>query len=51
MAPPVQSLQHWTLVTNDLARSKRFHIDVLSAIPIDREFPPGVVFGGTTSPK
>jgi catechol 2,3-dioxygenase-like lactoylglutathione lyase family enzyme len=48
MAPPVQSLQHWTLVTNDLERSKRFYIDVLGASAINREFPPGVVFGGTT---
>ncbi len=48
MAPPVQNFQHWTLVTSDLARSKRFYVDVLGATPIAREFPPGVVFGGTT---
>ena len=48
MAPPVQNLQHWTLVTSDVARSKRFYVDVLGATPIDREFPPSVVFGGTT---
>lgn len=48
MAPPVQSFEHWTLVTSDLARSKRFYVDVLGATPIEREFPPGVVFGGTT---
>ena len=48
MAPPVQNFQHWTLVTSNLARSKRFYVDVLGATPIEREFPPGVVFGGTT---
>jgi len=48
MAPPVQTFQHWTLVTSDVARSKWFYVDVLGATPIEREFPPGVVFGGTT---
>lgn len=48
MPPPVQALEHWTLVTSDLARSRKFYVDVLGATPIDREFPPGVVFGDTT---
>lgn len=28
MAPPVQTFQHWTLVTSDLARSKRFYVGI-----------------------
>ncbi len=30
-APPVQRLEHWTLVTSDMERSKRFWLDVLGA--------------------
>ena len=47
MPPPVERLDHWTLVTTDVARAKRFYTDVLGATPIDREWPPSVVFGGT----
>jgi catechol 2,3-dioxygenase-like lactoylglutathione lyase family enzyme len=35
-APPVQRLEHWTLVTKDVERSKRFYIDVLGASPPQR---------------
>jgi catechol 2,3-dioxygenase-like lactoylglutathione lyase family enzyme len=30
-APPIQRLEHWTLVTNDVERSKRFYTEVLGA--------------------
>ena len=30
-APPVQRLEHWTLVTTDVERSKRFYTEVLGA--------------------
>jgi catechol 2,3-dioxygenase-like lactoylglutathione lyase family enzyme len=41
-APPVQRLEHWTLVANDVERSKRFYVDVLGAKEPDRT-------GGPTS--
>src|SRR5829696_5018234 len=47
MPPPVERLDHWTLVTTDVARAKRFYTEVFGATPIDREWPPSVVFGGT----
>lgn len=46
--PPVEKLQHWTLVARDVERSKRFYVEVLGATPIQRDWPPSVVFGGTT---
>ena len=30
-APPVQRLEHWTLVTKDVEQSKRFYTEVLGA--------------------
>lgn len=30
-APPIQRLEHWTLVASDVERSKRFYIEVLGA--------------------
>lgn len=48
VALTVDKLEHWTLVTRDVERSKRFYVDVLGATPIDREWPPSVVLGGTT---
>jgi len=48
MAPPIQNLDHWTLVTSDVARTKRFYIDALGATEVDREWPPSVVLGGIT---
>jgi catechol 2,3-dioxygenase-like lactoylglutathione lyase family enzyme len=41
-APPVQKLEHWTLVASDVDRSKRFYVDVLGAKEPDRT-------GGPTS--
>lgn len=41
-APPVQRLEHWTLVTNDVDRSKRFYTEVLGAQEPER-------VGGPTS--
>ena len=48
MAPTVLKLEHWTLVTSDVARSKAFYAEVLGATPIDREWPPSVVLANTT---
>ena len=41
-APPVQRLEHWTLVASDVDRSKRFYVDVLGAKEPERT-------GGPTS--
>lgn len=41
-APPVQRLEHWTLVTSDVDRSKRFYTEVLGAQEPER-------VGGPTS--
>jgi catechol 2,3-dioxygenase-like lactoylglutathione lyase family enzyme len=40
--PPVQRLEHWTLVTNDVERSKRFYTEILGAAEPQRT-------GGPTS--
>ena len=40
--PPVQRLEHWTLVTNDVERSKDFYTRVLGAREPER-------VGGPTS--
>ncbi len=48
MALTVERLDHWTLVTSDIARTKRFYTEVLGATPLLREWPPSVVLGGTT---
>jgi catechol 2,3-dioxygenase-like lactoylglutathione lyase family enzyme len=48
MGLSVEHLDHWTLVTSDLARTRRFYTDVLGAVALDRTFPAGVTFGGTT---
>jgi catechol 2,3-dioxygenase-like lactoylglutathione lyase family enzyme len=48
MAPSVQQLDHWTLVSSDVARSKRFYVEVMGATPVEREWPPSVVLGGIT---
>ena len=49
-APPVQRIEHWTLVTSDMERTKRFYIEVLGAKPPsgDRQGPECVLFGNTT---
>lgn len=48
MALTVGNLEHWTLVTSDVARAKRFYTEVLGGTPVDREWPPAVVLGNTT---
>jgi catechol 2,3-dioxygenase-like lactoylglutathione lyase family enzyme len=35
-APPIQKLEHWTLVASDVERSRRFYTDVLGAKPPER---------------
>ena len=35
-APPVQRLEHWTLVASDVERSKRFYTEVMGAEPPQR---------------
>ena len=47
-APPVQRLEHWTLVTSDVDRSRSFYTDVLGASLPDRQGgPTSVVLAGT----
>ena len=47
-APPVQRFEHWTLVTSDLERTKRFYTDVLgAAIPERADGPASVTFANT----
>jgi catechol 2,3-dioxygenase-like lactoylglutathione lyase family enzyme len=41
-APPVERLEHWTLVTSDVEQSKKFYTEVLGAKEPDR-------VGGPTS--
>jgi len=41
-APPVQRLEHWTLVASDVERSKRFYTEILGAKEPERS-------GGPTS--
>lgn len=48
MGLSAERLDHWTLVTSDLARTQQFYTEVLGAEPLDRRFPAGVNFGGTT---
>jgi len=48
MALTVEKLEHWTLVTSDVERSKRFYTEVLGATAVDREWPPSVILGNTT---
>jgi catechol 2,3-dioxygenase-like lactoylglutathione lyase family enzyme len=47
MALTAKRLDHWTLVTSDLERTRQFYIDVLHAEHINRPQPAGVNFGGT----
>ncbi len=47
-APPVQRLEHWTLVTSDLERTKRFYTEVMGAAEPPRTTGPASVnFAGT----
>jgi catechol 2,3-dioxygenase-like lactoylglutathione lyase family enzyme len=46
-APPVQRLEHWTLVSSDIERTKRFYTEVLGATMPERSGPVCVDFAGT----
>ena len=46
MPPPVQRLDHWTLVTSDVERSKRFYTGVLGAELLTEGFPSSVKLAG-----
>jgi catechol 2,3-dioxygenase-like lactoylglutathione lyase family enzyme len=35
-APPIQRLEHWTLVASDVERTRRFFIDVMGGTPPER---------------
>ena len=43
----IGNLEHWTLVTRDVAQAKKFYTEVLGAEEVDREWPPSVVLGNT----
>ena len=49
-APPVQRLEHWTLVTSNIERTKRFYREVLGAAPVAAGGvgPERVTFANTT---
>jgi len=46
-APPIQKLEHWTLVASDVERSKRWFMEVLGAEAVDRDGPVCVTLAGT----
>jgi catechol-2,3-dioxygenase len=47
--PPIQRLEHWTLVSDDVERSKRFYMEVMGAEPPKRAGGPvSVNLAGTT---
>src|SRR5438552_2929260 len=47
-APPVQKLEHWTLVSSDVERTKRFYTEVLGAkLPERQGGPVSVDLAGT----
>jgi len=47
-APPVQSLDHWTLVSTDIDRTRHFYVDVLGAgTPPRATGPASVTLAGT----
>ena len=47
-APRVNRLEHWTLVSSDVQRSRRFYVDVLGADePVRPTGPVSVNFAGT----
>ena len=48
MGLSAERLDHWTLITSDLVRTQKFYTEALSAEPVNRRYPAGVVFGGTT---
>lgn len=42
-APPIQRLEHWTLVSTDIERTRRFYVDVLGATVPQRQSGPACV--------
>ena len=46
MPPPVQRLDHWTLVTSDVERSKRFYTGVMGAELLTEGRPSSIKFAG-----
>ena len=46
-APPIQKLEHWTLVASDVERSKRWYMEVLGAEVPQRDGPTCVTLAGT----
>lgn len=47
-APPVQRFEHWTLVSSDMERTKRFYTEVLgAAVPERANGPASVTFADT----
>jgi catechol-2,3-dioxygenase len=47
-APPVQRLEHWTLVSSNVEKSKQFYTEILGAVEPERQGgPTSVNFAGT----
>lgn len=46
-APSIQKLEHWTLVSSDIERTKRWYVEVLGARALERGGPPCVDLAGT----
>ncbi len=48
MPPAIEALDHWTYVSDDIERARRFYVDVLGAKPLDRPGggPPAVEIAG-----
>jgi catechol-2,3-dioxygenase len=46
-APPVQRLEHWTLVASDVERSKQWYMEVMGAQALERDGPTCVDLAGT----
>jgi catechol 2,3-dioxygenase-like lactoylglutathione lyase family enzyme len=47
-APPIQKLEHWTLISSDLARTRRWYAEVLGAAVVDdSNRPPCLELAGT----
>jgi catechol 2,3-dioxygenase-like lactoylglutathione lyase family enzyme len=48
MPPVIEALEHWTYVSSDIERARRFYVDVLGAEALDRPggAPPAVTVAG-----
>jgi len=48
MPPTLEALDHWTYVSRDIERARRFYVDALGAKPVDRPGggPPAVEIAG-----